>query len=379
MTRTLIVDANTRALFIEPFACLSHLALYNSLLEMFPAWEWTLKTLPDRQWKWRNRVGALQFSQQISPNIDYDILIAGSLINLCELLALSPSLSSAHKVIYFHENQFAYPWNEKPGDSDKQIMYNSVTSALAADVVLFNSEYNRRTFLDGAKSFLKRFPVELNIDSVCDKLQKKSEVFPIPVITEVNPPTDRHNQPTILWNHRWEHDKKPEKFFEALERLQKDGFDFQVIVAGEEFEVNPPVFAEAKQTLGERLIHFGFAPTRVEYEKLLAQSDIVVSTAAQEFYGIAVIEAVANGALPIVPDALSYQELFPAEYRYVDHDDSSAGLRKALARRLRQAADGQLPSPREIAKFAEPYLLGDNHHHWRNRFLQACGLKLSSA
>jgi glycosyltransferase involved in cell wall biosynthesis len=42
---------------------------------------------------------------------------------------------------------------------------------------------------------------------------------------------------------------------------------------------------------------------------------VVVSTAHQEFFGVAVVEAIAAGAFPVLPDRLVYPEHIPPEYR----------------------------------------------------------------
>ena len=49
---------------------------------------------------------------------------------------------------------------------------------------------------------------------------------------------------------------------------------------------------------------------------MLGLGDIVVSTARHEFFGIAVIEAVRAGCVPLLPDRLSYPELFDCRYLY---------------------------------------------------------------
>ena len=56
--------------------------------------------------------------------------------------------------------------------------------------------------------------------------------------------------------------------------------------------------------------------TKAEYYDLLSQAKIAVSFADQETWGIAQLEAVFCGCIPIVPDKLSYRELYPAMFRY---------------------------------------------------------------
>lgn len=61
--------------------------------------------------------------------------------------------------------------------------------------------------------------------------------------------------------------------------------------------------------------------TKEEYFKLLGRSKIAISTAYQETWGIAMQEAVYSGCIPLVPDRLSYKELYPAELRYSDEEE----------------------------------------------------------
>ena len=46
-------------------------------------------------------------------------------------------------------------------------------------------------------------------------------------------------KPNIVWNHRWEHDKNPEGFFEAIINLDRKGYDFKIIVLGQSFRDIP--------------------------------------------------------------------------------------------------------------------------------------------
>jgi glycosyltransferase involved in cell wall biosynthesis len=128
----------------------------------------------------------------------------------------------------------------------------------------------------------------------------------------------------ILWNSRWEYDKQPEVFFAAMEALEARGASFRLIVAGEHIDPNAPAFAAARDRWAARTIHWGYAASQEAYAHLLRRSDIVVSTAIQEFFGIGVVEAMACGCAPILPRRLNYPDLIPSAF-HADHlyaDDS---------------------------------------------------------
>lgn len=61
---------------------------------------------------------------------------------------------------------------------------------------------------------------------------------------------------------------------------------------------------------------FGRPLTKEEYYNLLSASRVVVSFAKQETYGISMVEAVMAGAIPIVPSALSYAEMYLGAFMY---------------------------------------------------------------
>nr|WP_283251121.1 glycosyltransferase [Rhabdothermincola salaria] len=158
----------------------------------------------------------------------------------------------------------------------------------------------------------------------------------------------------VLWNHRWEYDKAPEDFFAALHALADQGVAFEVAVAGESFRVVPPAFAEARDRLGPRIVHFGTAD-RAGYVDLIGRADVVVSTARHEFFGIAVVEAMAAGASAVLPRRLAYPELVPTPepYLYDDEDDLVRSLRTALTdHEGRRAAAGAARA--HVARFAWP-------------------------
>ena len=122
------------------------------------------------------------------------------------------------------------------------------------------------------------------------------------------------NDPIIVWNHRWEHDKNPEFFFETLFALDEEDIAFKVIVLGQSFERQPSIFNRARQRLAHRLLYFGYAEDIDKYYELLGQGTMVISTSVHEFYGMSIIEAVRAGCRPLLPKRLSYPELFPEKY-----------------------------------------------------------------
>lgn len=68
-----------------------------------------------------------------------------------------------------------------------------------------------------------------------------------------------------------------------------------------------------REVAHHRIIHDDAAPLDL-YRELVSTCDIVVSTALQEFFGISVIEAIAAGCRPVLPNRLSYPWLIPEDY-----------------------------------------------------------------
>jgi glycosyltransferase involved in cell wall biosynthesis len=135
----------------------------------------------------------------------------------------------------------------------------------------------------------------------------------------------------IVWPHRWEHDKNPEAFFQALYTLKEGGSQFSVSVLGETFSEIPPVFLQAKAKLSEEIQNFGFVETREMYYQILREADVVVSTALHEFFGVSMLEATYLGCFPVVPSRLVYPEIYPEECLYNTDAQLVKKLRKFCA------------------------------------------------
>lgn len=316
-------------LIVEPYGGDSHLQLVRGMQRWLP-FSFRTIVMPARKWKWRMRGAALHLAQALAAEEPAEIVFCSSLLSLTDLLALGPHwLRDARKVVYFHENQFVYP-TRLYKEWDFHFALTSLTTALAADVVVFNSKFNRDSLLEAAPKLLKKFP-DFRPTGLVERIAEKSHVLPVPLDpTEFPPPQPKQGPARIIWNHRWEHDKAPEAFFAALYELQRRGVAFSLCVLGQQFKECAPVFAQARERLADHIAHWGYAESREEYIRILSSGDIVVSTALQEFFGVAVLEAVRAGCAPLVPNRLVYPELYPPDFLYEDG---------TLAERLAWAAE----------------------------------------
>jgi glycosyltransferase involved in cell wall biosynthesis len=373
-----------RVLALEPYYGGSHRAVLDELTGALaatdPCWEIERYTLPARKWKWRMRGSAIVLARRAREAWDagarWDLVYASTFVNLAEFKALAgPHVGALPAIVYFHENQLLYP-NRHTAEWDLQFPLTNVVSALAADRCVFNTRWNLDGFLAEIPGFLKQFPDHIPRD-VAPAIAAKSEVLAPPFDTGVFDAVlaasgtasaatvpagegrprlaHRGTRPRVVWPHRWEHDKDPDTFFRAVLRLAAEGLDFEVAVAGQEFEDRPPVFEQAAAVLGERIVHHGEPQDRESYARLLASSDVAVSTAVNEFFGLAMLEACYSGCYPLVPDRLAYRELYPAEFRYETEEQLVARMRALLTERPGPGAARHLAEPFALTVLAEHY------------------------
>jgi glycosyltransferase involved in cell wall biosynthesis len=311
-------------LFLEPFFGGSHRDFAGGLIA-HSRHRIELVTLPDRFWKWRMRGAALYLADRIKDPQRFDGLILSSLMSLADLNALwgrrcPPAL------VYFHENQLDYPL--KPGEAmDYQFGFTNISTALAARQILFNSRSHMSAFLAALPGFIRMMP-DCRPNWITKAIAAKAAVaypgchFPT---SRLHPDHSKERPPLIIWNHRWEHDKNPEVFFRALTAVQRRGIDFRVALLGEAYSTVPPVFESARRRLGDRLVQFGYVPSRRDYYQWLEHGAVVISTALQENFGISIVEAMRHGCLPLLPDRLCYPEILPqafhADFLYSDQTD----------------------------------------------------------
>lgn len=272
-----------------------------------------------------------------------DLLLATDMLHLPAFLGLVRQRASRLPVaLYFHENQITYPWSPKDQDPglgrDKQYGYINFLSALVADTVFFNSSYHRDSFLEALPQFLRQFPDRRGLHHL-ESLKEKCEVLPLGLNLkglELPSLPKQHPEATLLWNHRWEYDKNPEAFFRLLLRLKKEGVAFKLIVLGDVFRSSPPIFQAAKEKLRDEILHWGYAPNREAYTRLLWRADILPVTSHQDFFGGSVVEAMYCRCFPLLPKRLAYPEHIPEGHHHRYFYDSEENLYQRLRQTIHQ-------------------------------------------
>lgn len=315
----------------------SHAAWADWLVNNHPSIEWHRLELPGRHFRWRIRGNPLSWLDALPQQIP-DLILATSMVDLATIKGLHPKLASVPAYYYYHENQFAYPVSEQQVQSIEPQMVQ-LYGALAADRLLFNSEFNRDSFLEGVGELLNKMPDE-KPENVQQRLKDKCAIYPVPINPIAADP--KKDPKLILWNHRWEYDKAPELFAEAMIELANQGNDFKLALLGSRAEQTPPALNLLREKLADRII----VDEKVDadqYRQWLGKAGIVVSTSLHEFQGLSVMEAVSANARPLVPDALCYPEQYPADHRY------PAGDKTALVKKLSHWLNGGLPEPVNVS------------------------------
>jgi glycosyltransferase involved in cell wall biosynthesis len=249
-----------------------------------------------------------QVAELSSAGDRWDAVFCSDMLNLPEFLGLAPRpVRLLPSVAYFHENQLTYP-DERKDPRDIHFGLANMTTALAGSA-WFNSAFHRDSFLGALEALLAGMP-DYQLPDVVERIRSTSRVMH-PGIDRFPPRGPRPGGPMrILWAARWEHEKDPETFFEAIGRLEAAGTEFRLSVIGPQFSRVPPVFEAARGQFGDRIDRWGYQETLDEYRAALGEADVFVSTARHEFFGISAAEAAAAGAMPVLPERLAYPEVF---------------------------------------------------------------------
>ena len=328
-------------LALEPWYAGSHRSVADSI-DRHSSGQWNWITRPGGGARWCLRQSALSFAEEVGELVQsggrWDAVFVSSLCSLADFRAcVDPRIGRLPHLLYMHENQAAYPTSEhvddQAKDRDAHLAFTNLSSIEAADRVLFNSEHNRGSFIAAMNRILDRSPWNVGTGWI-DRLQEKSCVVWPPVPEDAWESLALHNpEPSgyadrtadgrrvvrVAWPHRWEHDKGCEELRSLIKACRDDPErQFRWSILGRRFGRVPEAMRAIEADHSDVIDHFGGPDDRGDYLRILSSCDWVTSTARHEFFGIAVVEAIACGCLPWLPDRLSYPELVPGGLAGID-------------------------------------------------------------
>lgn len=315
-----------RVLVLSAYHARSHDYWLQGLRSHLPEVDWKVLTLPPRYFNWRIRGNALSwFSASLETlSAPVDLVLATSTVDVATLRGMVPALRQCPWVVYFHENQFAYPDSpHHPRQAPIEPQMVNLYAALAADQLWFNSRYNFDTLIAGCEALCRKLPDAVPPIGWFEQLAEKSRILPVPLDESMTaePQARRANDTSLrmVWNHRWEYDKGVEQLEAALTAIEKAGLPIELTLLGQRFRKIPPAMQrllERPMDGSVRVVDAGYIEDAEPYRRLLGKHSIVLSTALHDFQGLAVMEAVQSGCVPLLPDRLCYPEFFAGPYLY---------------------------------------------------------------
>jgi glycosyltransferase involved in cell wall biosynthesis len=123
------------------------------------------------------------------------------------------------------------------------------------------------------------------------EMERKIHVTGLPIYPEFV--EQRSKRDIVVFPHRLDPEKNPQTFYDMMNGMPED-------------IIEKWLFYSTAQ----------LCDTKQGYYDILNDSSISISFAEQETWGIAMVESVLCGCVPLVPNRLSYQELYSSEFRF---------------------------------------------------------------
>ncbi len=348
-------------LVLSAYHAASHDYWQSGLLTALPEHRWDTLTLPPRYFNWRIRGNPLSWYSEDRPELktQYDLIIATSTVDVATLRGLIPAWRNTRWVVYFHENQFAYPPSPE-GNVHQQVEPQMVNlyAALAADALWFNSSFNLDSLIEGCEALCRKLPDRVPAGGWFQHLREKAQVLPVPLQENKRPQPRADVVPAsklrVVWNHRWEYDKGVDRLLALVKELNRRALPARLTLLGQRFRNLPPAMTELLALpAGSVVVECpDFIEDRAPYLDLLSQQDVVLSTSLHDFQGLSIMEAVQAGCVPLLPDRLCYPDFFDAQYRYSSLPNDIEAESKALADRLQVWGERGLPNVPDLSGLA---------------------------
>lgn len=354
-----------KILIVDGYLGGSHLYWAQSL-QKYSRFDIQIIGLEARHWKWRMHGSAITLINQIENISQYDLFLVTDMVDLALFKSLNKVAHKPH-LLYFHENQFAYPKSKLSNEVENlSYQFMNYSSALVADHVIFNSDFNKQSFSLGSLDLINTMPDYKNIQMI-EAIQKKSIVLPIGIEFELinkNKKEVANGEPHILWNHRWDHDKNIEEFLQSMIQLKKEGFSFKLNLLGKRSPAHYELYRKMLSELSENILIHEQVENKDHYYQILWSSDVVPVTSYHDFFGISVLEAIACQCHPILPNRQVYPERIPHSLRdqYLYKDNFYEKLKSMIVN------GWQLPLPTRLTEELQNYRWQDLVNRYDNFF-----------
>ena len=261
------------------------------------------------------RVGSVELAaathQWVRVHGPPDVVVGTNMLDLASYLGLVRNeVGTAPIVQFLHENQLSYP--RRPDEPlDTGLAWMQWRGLVAADQVWCNSAHHRDDLLGALEGLDRGYPGDPVVD--VGEIAAKIGVAHLGIeFDELVRPraAGGRRRPLVVVNHRWHHDKDLGSVLRALRVALDRGPAFEVALLGDPHGGEAEALAPLVDALGSAVTHRGHLE-RAAYLDVLRRADVVVSAARNENFGLAVVEAIAAGAWPVVPAALAYPEVIP--------------------------------------------------------------------
>jgi glycosyltransferase involved in cell wall biosynthesis len=201
-------------------------------------------------------------------------------------------------------NQFARLWAQMGG-------------TLEADVVVANSQYTRWMMEDAFAPYL----AEQRMAEIMAKTRVLLFGLVGPELAD-QPIHDATGRPTFVWNHRFESYKGVDDTAAVIRALKASGRQFEVLTTvGADQRVHDFPFDRASIT-----------PDHREYIRNIAIPAVNTLNSKYETFNLSMLDSIALGHLPVVPNGLTFPELVPDGYPFLfrDRDEQFAMLARIV-------------------------------------------------
>jgi hypothetical protein len=181
-----------------------------------------------------------------------------------------------------------------------------VANMLCATKVLLASEFHR----DVTEAHYRGIFKDALVDEIVSKIAVVPYAIDVPKVEEAT----RISEPVvIIFPHRTDPNKNPQGYVDYCEALRD-------LAPSLDITMRVPLRPRSKKwRQAEKYVNVEYSPKplgRADMFNWFRSSDFVFSSAFQETYGLAIMEAVACGCWPILPDRVVYPEYHPQSCLY---------------------------------------------------------------